>query len=265
MQWLGPADAALHSTVETVTMSGVTVHIATPPVIEADDRAYLDIHGGALVIGDDWLAKHMGRVSADLHKVRSYAVDYRMPPEHPYPAALDDCITAYRELLGHYAPENIIVGGGSAGGNLAAALILRARDEGLPLPAALFLGTPQLDLTESGDSFVTNKDIDALEPLMPINLVYAAGADLAHPYLSPLFGDFSSGFPPTFLYSGTRDLFLSNAVRMHRSLRRANVPVELHIFEAMPHDSFLGSPEWKEMLQEKARFVAEHWGRHAPA
>ncbi|MEH1902628.1 MAG: alpha/beta hydrolase fold domain-containing protein [Nostoc sp.] len=92
------------------------------------------------------------------------------------------------------------------------------------------------------------------------NALYAAGHDLADPYLSPLFGDFTRGFPPTFLQAGTRDLFLSNAVRMHRALRKAGVSVELHICEGMPHGGFLGTPEDAELAVEVDRFVAAHWG-----
>jgi epsilon-lactone hydrolase len=114
-----------------------------------------------------------------------------------------------------------------------------------------------VDLTESGDSFALNQLVDVMLPrsLMPNNLLYAGGADLAHPYLSPLFGDFSPGFVPTFIQSGTRDLFLSNAVRLHRALHRAGVPCELHIFEAMPHGGFMGAPEDRELRAEVSRFV----------
>jgi len=255
----------LRSSVETFEMNGVVVHCATPAEGAQDDRVYLDIHGGGLVHGDGEFCRIGARRAADQHGVRCYAVDYRMPPEHPYPAPLDDCITVYRALLEDFSPENFIVGGASAGGNLAAATVLRARDEGLPMPAALVLMTPELDLTESGDTFETNQLVDVMlpRPLMNANLLYAAGHDLSHPYLSPLFGDFSGGFPPTFLQSGTRDLFLSNTVRMHRALRRAGTPVELHIFEGMPHGGFMGAPEDLELAQEVSRFVSEHWGKFA--
>jgi acetyl esterase/lipase len=190
----------------------------------------------------------------------TWAVDYRMPPLHPYPAALDDCITVYRRALADRAPADIVVGGGSAGGNLAAALLLRAKDEGLPMPAALVLISPEVDLTESGDSFHTNLGVDhVLGSLMHVNLLYANGHDLADPYLSPLFGDVT-GFPPTFLQTGTRDLFLSNTVRMHRKLRAAGVDAELHVFEAMPHGGFGGAPEDLEIATEARRFVDRHVG-----
>jgi acetyl esterase/lipase len=262
VQILSGAGGDLRSTVETIVLNGAVVHLATPAEPPADDRAYLDIHGGGLVHGGGEPCRLGARTRADQHGVRAYAVDYRMPPEHPYPAALDDCMAAYRALLDRYAPQNIIIGGGSAGGNLAAATVLRARDEGLPPPAALVLTTPELDLTESGDTFETNRLLDVMlsRPLMTSNLLYAAGHDLAHPYLSPLFGDFTKGFPPTFLQAGTRDLFLSNTVRMHRALRRAGVPVELHVFEGMPHGGFMNAPEDLELAAEISRFVAEHWG-----
>lgn len=251
----------LRSTVETIQIADATVHVATPDTPQATDRAYIDLHGGALTFGGGAACRASAQMQADQHNVRCYGVDYRMPPEHPYPAALDDCMATYRHVLETHAPGNIIIGGRSAGGNLAAATVLRARDEGLPLPAAVVLLSPELDLTESGDSFQVNQMIDVVLPasLMPNNLLYAGGADLAHPYLSPLFGDVAAGFPPTFLQSGTRDLFLSNAVRMHRHLRHAQIPVELHIFEAMPHGGFMGAPEDKELAEEVSRFVKAHW------
>ena len=189
------------------------------------------------------------------------AVDYRMPPEHPYPAALDDCVAAYRYILERHAPDDIVVGGRSAGGNLAAALMLRARDEGLPMPSGLVLLSPQADLTESGDSFETNRMVDVVLPgsLMSSNLLYANGADLKHPYVSPLFGDLK-GLPATFLQTGTRDLFLSNTVRMHRALIAAGVKAELHVFEAMPHGGFMGgTPEDRELQEAVSRFVQDRW------
>jgi epsilon-lactone hydrolase len=162
----------------------------------------------------------------------------------------------YQRAIDTVGSEQVLVSGISGGGNLAAALLLRAKDEGLPMPAGLLLATPEVDLTESGESFLLNDGVDTmLSPLMPVNLLYANGEDLAHPYLSPLFGDLT-GFPPTFLQTGTRDLFLSNTVRMHRALLRAGVHAELHVFEAMPHGGFGGAPEDDELRAEMRRFEA---------
>jgi monoterpene epsilon-lactone hydrolase len=259
---LAGMSATAKASVETVRIGSATVHVATPERLTSNDCAVIDLHGGALVFGGGDACRASTRMQADLHGVRCYGVDYRMPPEHPFPAALDDCLATYRHLLESHAPENIVISGRSAGGNLAVAMTLRARDEGLPLPAGLVLLSPELDLTESGDSFEVNRLVDVVltQSLMSTNLLYAGGADLSHPYVSPLFGDFSKGFPPTFLQSGTRDMFLSNVVRMHRLLRRAQVPVDLHIFEAMPHGGFNGAPEDKELSGEVVRFVRARWG-----
>jgi acetyl esterase/lipase len=202
------------------------------------------------------MAKHM----ATQVWVRTWAVDYRTPPDSPYPAPLDDGMTVHRHLVEEQDPRRLVVGGQSAGGNLAAALALRARDEGLPLPAALVLLTPEVDLTESGDSFATLLGIDPVltESLAPSIALYAAGHDLTDPYLSPLFGDLTPPFPPTLLQAGTRDLFLSNAARMRRKLRTAGVDAEPHVFEAMPHGGFFGAPEDDELAQEVRCFSHSH-------
>jgi epsilon-lactone hydrolase len=239
----------------------VTVYVIRPNYVpdSPDTPIYLDIHGGALILAGGDLCRLMSTGGALGRDLITWAIDYRMPPMHPYPTSLDDCMVTYRKALEVRSPQDVFVGGGSAGGNLAAALLLRAKDEGLPMPAALVLRTPEVDLTESGDSFQTVLGIDpVLRPLMHVNRLYANGHDLAHPYLSPLFGDVT-GFPPTFLQTGTRDLFLSNTVRMHRKLRAAGVEAELHVFEAMPHGGFGGSaPEDKELTAEVRHFLDRH-------
>ena len=248
--------------VEEIAVGEARVFQITPHDLRAgDDCVYLDIHGGALVMGGGELCLAFAKFSALQRGARIWSVDYRMPPEHPYPAALEDCLAAYKALLRTYSPEKIIVGGGSAGGNLAAAMILRARDEGLPLPAGVVLITPELDLTESGDSFQTNLGLDSVltQSLMPANLLYAGGADLTHPYLSPLFADFSRGFPPALITAGTRDLFLSNAVRMHWALRAQDIPAELYILEAASHSGFPGAPESALLDREIDRFCQKAW------
>lgn len=250
----------LRASLETLEVADAIVYRATPVHESNADCAIIDLHGGALVFGGGENSRLSAAKQADQHGIRCYGVDYRMPPDHPYPAALDDCMAVYRYVLARHAPNRIVIIGRSAGGNLATAMLLRARDDGLPLSAALVLLSPELDLTESGDSFEVNRTIDVILPnsLMTANLLYAGGADLSDPYLSPLFGDFSLGFPPTFVQSGTRDLLLSNTVRMHRALRRAAIPVEMHIFEAMPHGGFMGSPEDTELATEVVQFVREH-------
>jgi monoterpene epsilon-lactone hydrolase len=240
---------------------GVLSYKLTPEGVSVSDRRiFYDMHGGALVMGGGEICQARAQGMAMRVGARTVSVDYRMPPDHPYPASLDDCLTVYRALLNERDPAEIIVGGSSAGGNLAAALMLRARDEGLPLPAGLVLLSPELDLTETGDTFHTNAGIDPMGTLMLPNLLYAGGAGLADPYLSPLFGDFAKGFPPTLLTSGTRDLFLSNTVRMHRALRDAGIDAELHVLEAAPHGNFGGnSPEEAGLNRDVRRFCEARW------
>jgi acetyl esterase/lipase len=245
-----------------IDLDGVTVYVITPHGTPDDDRrVLLEIHGGGFITGGGAGCRAMGANAVGRAGVRMWAVDFRMPPDHPYPVSLDDCVAAYRALLQDHQPDEIIVSGTSSGGNLAAATILRARDEGLPLPAAAVLLTPEADLTESGDTFQTNAGVDTmLRRGTPQRLLYAGDHDLAHPGLSPLFGDFTKGFPPTLLASGTRDLYLSNTVRMHRALRAAGVPAELHVVEAAPHGGFLGlAPEDRELQREVRRFIDAHW------
>ena len=256
-----PFAAKLKSDVVGRAMGGVPVQVGTPRAGRLLDTRHvvLDIHGGALLFGGGEANVRYEAAAISLRTGRvTCALDYRVAPDHPYPAALDDCLTVYRALLEEKSPSEIVVAGTSAGGNLAAALLLRARDEGLPAPAGALLLTPELDLTESGDTFETLMGLDVVLPqrLMPVNLVYADGADLAHPYLSPLFGDVS-GFPPTLIQAGIRDIFLSNAAVMHRRLRAAGVRAELHVWEAMPHGGFGGlTPEDREVSAEIQAFIA---------
>ena len=265
---LGPLTAAMKGRVEARSMGGVTVYVAEPDTIPEKnaDKALLFFHGGGLVLNGGEPSKHVSLIQAMKMRCKVFGVDFRNPPEHPYPAALDDCVAVYRELLETYKPSQIVMAGSSGGGNLAGAVPLKARDLGLPLPSAVGMFSPEVDLTESGDTFHTNRDIDVVlvGGLMPLNQLYAGGADLAHPYLSPLFGDFTKGFPATYLQSGTRDVLLSNTVRFHRALRKAGVEADLHVWEAMPHVAFGGAPEDVEPAQEFSRFLTKVAGWALP-
>jgi len=256
--------AGCRATVETRPIGGVTCHVGTPAVLNdaTSRRLYLFLHGGAFVFGAGAYAKAWGGVMADRLGVTTISVDYRCPPDHPFPAAPQDVVAVYEALTEVIDPTQIVIGGSSAGGNLAAAAALMIRDKGLRPPAGVVLLTPEVDLTESGDSFRTNALLDVVlkGPLPDCNAVYAGGHALDDPYLSPLFADFAKGFPPTLIQTGTRDLFLSNSVLMHRKLRKAGVEAELHVWEAMPHGGFgafgLGNaPEDAEIDEEVRRFI----------
>jgi acetyl esterase/lipase len=247
---------------EKLAIGDATVYVATPDAKSSAGAPvqYL-IHGGGWVLLGGQFTAALAKASAMTFGGVVFAVDYRMPPEHAYPAALDDCLAGYRELLQQYSPKDVLVVGESAGGNLAAALMLRAHDDGLPPPAALFLNTPAVDLTLQSDTLYANQGID---PIIGIEdfiggELYANGADRAHPYLSPINGDLSRGFPATYLRTGTRDLLLSDTVRMHAKLRKAGVAADLYVGEGMPHSGFDGlsasTPEDEDARADLIRWI----------
>lgn len=260
----GPRLEAAARRCEKRVIAGADVYIAEPLKGARQGKLCISFHGGALLFYGGELVVVDAARTADQTGCICWSVDYAMPPDHPYPAGLDQAVAVYREALKAYAPEDIVLAGVSAGGCIAAATALKTRDQDLPVPAAIVLRTPELDLTESGDSFSTIMGIDGVLPrsLMNFNLLYAGGADLKHPYLSPLFGDFGEGFPRAFLQAGTRDLFLSNTTRMHRALRKAGIWAEHHLWEAMPHAGFGGiSPEDEEVGEAIHDFVTRMLAR----
>ena len=245
------------------TVAGVHVYKIRPLTVDpADRRTVLEFHGGGFVQDSGEIACDRAIDVAKNLQAALWCVDYRMPPDHPFPAAIDDGVAGYRALLEERSPHEVIVQGASAGANIGAAVILRARDEGLPLPAAAALHSGVYDLTEAGDSFAANLGADTIltGSLMQCSLLYAGGTDLRHPYLSPLFADLTKGFPPTWINSGTRDLLLSDNVRFHRALRAAGLPAELNVWEAAGHAMFLGmAPEDAVRAADMKRFCDEHW------
>lgn len=264
------ARETLGVTMEASTIGGVNVFILTPKEIPPANRNRLlvHVHGGGYVFGpgESGIGEAIPMAAYGGFKVIS--IDYRMPPDFPYPAAMDDAMAVWKELVKTHDPRNMAIFGSSTGGSMTLAMILRARQEGLPLPAAIAPGTPWSDLTETGDTYRTNEWLDNV--LVSYNgwlkraaLLYANGHDLKDPQLSPIYGDFS-GFPPAILTSGTRDLFLSLTVLTHRKLRQAGVEAELQVFEGMSHAQYYFDPfvpESKEAFTEIARFFDKHLGQ----
>ena len=196
---VGDTTAGFKGTIEERDIGPCPLYVVTPDrVADSDRRVFLDIHGGAWVLGGGDLCKRTTIASASAIGVSAWSVDYRMPPDHPFPTPLDDCLTAYRVLLDERHPSEIIVGGTSAGGNLAAALILRARDEGLPLPAAVVFNTGAFDLTGSGDSWQTNDGLDNVlsGSVEPCTELYAGVHDRRSP-TSHRCSVISPGFRPS--------------------------------------------------------------------
>ena len=198
-------------------------------------------------------------------KMPVVSIDYRMPPKHPAPAATDDVIAVWKQLLEEHSPNQMVMGGTSAGGNITLSSVQRFKEAGLSMPAALYIGTPCVDAAKTGDSRFINEGIDrslvAWENIAAdAGVLYAGEYHLDHPHVSPIYGDFS-GLPPTYLISGTRDLMLSDTVRAHRELRRAGVEAHLHIYEGQSHGDYVGvmnAPESFEHYAELNAFVLEH-------
>lgn len=270
---LGLADLreALGVAVEVTTMGGVRVFVLTPEAVpEAHEgQVVLNLHGGGYVYGGVVGGTYEATLMAAYGGYRVIAVDYRMPPDAPYPAAVDDAEAVYRALVDKgQDPAAIAVNGTSAGGGLALSLLLRLKAEGLPMPGGLAANTPWADLTGSGDSYRANEWLDNVVVsyggyLDDAARLYAGEANLAEPGVSPLFGDLA-GLPPTLLVSGTRDLFLSDSARVQRKLRRAGVTAELQLFDGQSHGQYLfdpAAPETREMFVEITRFLDAHLSR----
>jgi epsilon-lactone hydrolase len=256
--------------IEKTTMNGVKVFIVTPDVIAPNNRNRLlvHMHGGCYVLNPGEAALPEAMFMAGFGHVKVISVDYRMPPEAYFPAALDDGIAVYKAVSKMTNPKNIAIFGSSAGGALTFEMILKAKQDGLPLPGAIAPGTPMSDVTKVGDTFVTNAMLDNVL-VSPDGFcdagtkVYANGHDLKDPLLSPVYGDVK-GFPPTILTSGTRDLLLSNTVRMHRKLRQAGIEAVLQVFEGQSHAQYYRddtSPEAREAFEEIAGFFDKHLGK----
>ncbi len=204
---------------------------------------------------------------AGLGHYKVISVDYRMPPEAYFPAALDDVDTVYKAVLSKHDPKDVGVFGTSAGGALVLELMLRAKQEGLRMPGAIAPGTPMSDLTKVGDSFRTNEKVDnvLVSPdgfCHAAAVVYAHGHDLKDPLLSPVYGDMH-GFPPAILTTGTRDLLLSNTVRVHQKLQQSGVEAQLEVFEGMSHAQYQMDdriPEAKTAFAEITQFFDKHLG-----
>lgn len=229
------------------------------------DRAVLYLHGGAYIGGDDSLSYTASRLASSLG-LRVLAVDYRLAPKDPYPAALHDALAAYYWLRSQGALEdNISLVGDSAGGGLALSLAMQLRENGERLPSSMVLISPWTDLTCSGVSYSFARDPSLRRNALKFAAKkYAAGRNLRDPYLSPLFGSFEE-LPPTLIIAGTRELLLSDSVELARNLNRADIKGDIHIYNGMFHNFplilyFL--PETKNALSTARRFITDHMTVH---
>ena len=244
--------------VTEVTAGGVPAHWLAAPGADPG-RVLLFLHGGGYELGslrsDGELAARLGRASG----MRVLFPEYRLAPEHPFPAAIDDVLAAWRWLRTDLSARSLAVAGDSAGGGLAVALLVATRDAGEALPAAAVLMSPTVDLTSSGASMTERVDQDPFSTpalLRQLASDYLAGADPKTPLASPLFASLS-GLPPLLIQVGTADLLLSDSERLAAAAAEAGVDVTLHIGEGLPHvyPILLGTPEAAEATEQTGKFL----------
>jgi epsilon-lactone hydrolase len=224
----------------TVTKSALgAVETAEITVDGVEPRhVVLYFHGGVYVLGDAASAANLASQVGRRTRAKVISVDYRLAPEHPYPAAVDDALAAYEALLNNgTASSDIAFAGESAGGGLAIATLVNARDHGLPLPAAAFVMSPYADLTLAGTTMESKGKVDLLmsrENLQSRVTDYTAGQNAALGLISPIFADLSS-LPPLIIQVGTHEVLLDDAVRLARQAAIADVEVTLDITPGVPH------------------------------
>ena len=210
-----------------ITVEGIEPH-----------HVVLYFHGGVYVIGDAFLAAELASQVGRRTHAKVISVDYRLAPEHPYPAAVDDALAAYEALLeAGVGSSEVVFAGESAGGGLAIATMVNARDHGLPLPAAALVMSPYVDLTLAGTTLETRHEVDPLlsrELLEPRVADYTSGHDPALGLISPIFADLA-GLPPMIIQAGTHEVLLDDALRLANQAATGDVEVRLEVTPGVPH------------------------------
>jgi monoterpene epsilon-lactone hydrolase len=250
-------------------LGGVPVLEIRPSGWQENGRVLVYVHGGAYTFNSARSTLGSSVPVADATGLRVIAIDYTLAPASRWEQTTDQVVAVFQALLAEgYAWSDIAVYGDSAGGGLAAGSVLKLRDRGLGMPAAIFLWSPWADVTDAGDTYAT---LAAADPLLVYRgqlersaAAYADPANQRHPYVSPVYADFSRGFPPTLIQAGTKEIFLSNAVRLYRALDLAGIPVTLDLYEGMPH-VFQGimprSTESQQAFEKVKRFLSQHLGQ----
>lgn len=245
---------------EDVVLGEVKVQVVHPKETHADGIV-LYLFGGGYVQGSPEEDLCITATIADEVGCAIYAPRYRLAPEHPYPAALEDALRVYRDLLVGRDAATITVMGESAGAGLALALVIAAGRAELPLPAKLALLSPWSDLTATGDTIATLKGIDPFldyeSTLEASARAYAGDRPLDDPLISPIYAPLPEGFPKTLITTGTRDLFLSDCARLSTRMRAAGIACELRVWEGMWHvfEYYIDLPEARASLGEIGAFI----------
>ncbi len=226
--------------IKDTMMGGTPVLDIRPANWKFRNKVLIYLHGGAYTLFSSGTTL-MGSVPvADITGLRVVSVNYTNPPKFKFQQILNQIIQVYKALLDQgYKPSDIGIYGDSAGGALTAGSVLKMRDEGIPMPAALVLISPWSDITETGDTYHTLKGKDPViaygNSLNESALAYAPAGEHKNPYVSPVYGDYTKGFPPTLIQGGTKEIFVSNFVRHYQALDQAGIPVKLDLYEGMWH------------------------------
>ena len=257
--------AARGVAIEQTTIAGLPAEWYRPKGA-AGGKVLFYLHGGAYVLGScdshRKLVTHIARAAG----IEAVLPEYRLAPEHPFPAGLEGAVAVYRSLLGKgYSAGDIVIGGDSAGGGLSVATMLRLRRDGVPLPRAAILLSPFLDLTASGDSVSTRAEREPWFRAEDIHVViryYCPGADLRNPLLSPVFANVA-GLPPALIHAGDDEILLSDSTRFADKLEAAGVEVELEIWPGMWHvfQLFVGKmPESRVAIGKIGDYISRRTG-----
>ncbi len=256
--------AARNVSVEEGKLYGLKVEWYRPENAQSG-KVLLYLHGGAFILGSCDSHRKLVTQIARAGRIDAVMPEYRLAPEHLYPAGLQDCVGVYRALLEYgYNPDNIVVAGDSAGGGLTMSLMLELRHTGLPLPGAAVLLSPFLDLTASGESVTTRADEDPWFRADDVHVVikyYCPDEDLEDPLISPVFANVA-GLPPTLVQVGNDEILLSDSTRIAEKLEAANVNVELQVFPEMWHvfQLFVGKmPESRGAVDKIGAFIQSHF------
>lgn len=250
-------------------LGGVPVLDIKPKGWKATRKVLVYLHGGAYTMGSSRSSLVKSAPAADATGYRIISVDYTVAPRARWQQVTDEVIAVVQALIkeGH-ALKDIGMFGDSAGGGLAPGVVLKMRDQKLGMPAAVVAWSPWSDITETGDTYVTLKKAEPTylydKILKPAADAYADSKDQKHPYVSPVYGDYTKGFPPTLIQGGTKEIFLSNFVRQYQALDAAGQTVKLDLYEGMPH-VFQGqlpdAPESKLALKKMREFLLVHLGK----
>lgn len=257
--------------VEVFDLAGVRGERLTPAGADPG-RALIYFHGGGYMFGSPLSHRHLVSRLAAAARVVAYNIEYRLAPEHPYPAGLDDAVLAYRHVLSEgFDAREIVVAGESAGGNLTAALLLKLRELGLPQPAGAYLLSPWLDMSQSGPSFEARGTHDPMithAALTACSQAYRAGACADDPLISPVKGDLT-GLPPIMIQVGADEVLLSDAVEFAHRAALAGVDMRLHVWADMVHAwplfHFALPVAGAAAIAEAGAWIAGRLGREAAA